>query len=224
MSGQLLLDLGHRPALGREDFLVAESNRAAVAWIDAWPAWPAAGLVVWGPPQCGKTHLAEVWRTRSGAIRIDAVDLAGRSAPDVLGASATVVLEAADAARDERAFLHLYNLVAERAGHLLLTAREAPARWAVGLADLRSRLAALPAVELGAPDDQLIQAVLVKLFADRQLRVEPDVIAYLAARLERSLAAAAAAVREIDRAALAARRPVTVPLVRQALRLEQAPP
>lgn len=224
MSAQLPLDLGHRPALGREDFLVADCNAAAVAWIDRWPDWPGGGLALHGPAGCGKTHLAEVWRRESGAIRIDAVTLGKAEPPQLIGAAAACVIDGLyDNPRlrpDENRLLHLYNLLRERGGHLLLAARAAPARWPVRLPDLRSRLGALPAVEIGPPDDTLLAAVLVKLCADRQLVVGAEVIAYLARRMERSFEAARGLVAALDREALAARRRISLPLAREVLRRE----
>lgn len=213
---QLPLDLGHRPALGGEDFLVAPSNAAAVAWLDRWPHWGAPALALHGPPGSGKTHLAHVWQARSGAAFIDRRILATERVPDLLGsARAAIVDDAADAG--EEALLHLYNLLAERQGHLLVVARDPPARRTITLADLRSRLVASPAVALSAPDEALLGALLVKLFADRQLVVGEDVVAYLLVRLERSFEAARRAVAALDAAALAAHRRITVPLVRELL-------
>ncbi|MCH7538796.1 MAG: DNA replication protein [Proteobacteria bacterium] len=221
-AGQLTLDLGHRPALGMDDFLVTPCNREAVAWIDRWPDWPGPALAIHGPPGCGKTHLAHVFRARSAA-KLIAPEALGRTEPDgLLGEARVCMLD--DAGRvaggsvGERALLHLYNVVAERQGHLLLAARKPPGRWPVGLPDLRSRLAAMPAVSVGAPDDELIGALLVKLFADRQLRVGQDVVAFLLTRMERSFDAARRMVAAIDETALAERRNITVPLVRDVLR------
>ena len=222
---QLPLDLPHRPALGREDFLVADANETAVAWIDLWPSWPQPALVLHGPAGSGKTHLAQVWRHTSGAAEADAARLLAADPPDLLGAGTDLLLDDADRAvtkaRDraavERRLLHLYNVVRERGGHLLLTARCAPARWALQLPDLRSRLQAATCAELGAPDDQLIQAVLIKLFADRQLRVPPEVVRFLLLRMERSFAEAERIVDALDAASLAARKEITVPLARQVL-------
>jgi chromosomal replication initiation ATPase DnaA len=212
---QLALDLPHRPALGRDDFLVASSNEAAVEWIDRWPAWPTPALVLYGPPGCGKTHLAQVWRTRSLAAEAAPGSLSLGAVPAFAGGKAAVV-EAAERA-PERALFHLYNLLAERDGCLLLTSLAPPARWKLRLPDLRSRLLASPAVAIGPPDDALVGAVLLKLFADRQLAVKDDVILYLLSRIERSFAAARRVVAALDRAALARRQKITVHLARKVL-------
>lgn len=212
---QLPLGLPHRPALGRDDFLVAGSNAEAVAWLDRWPEWPGTALALHGPAASGKSHLAQVWRRRSGAVeaRGDALD------PPTLAAAGAVVFDLGEASGPaaERPLLHLYNLLTERRGHLLLIGREPPARWPVQLPDLSSRLATAPAVVLLPPDDELRAAVMVKLFADRQLRVDADVVSYLLQRLDRSFAALGSTVAALDEAALAERRPITVPFARAVL-------
>ncbi|HYH38446.1 MAG TPA: DnaA/Hda family protein [Azospirillum sp.] len=218
---QLPLDLGFRPAMGGEDFLVAPSNGDAVAWLDRWPAWPAPALTVWGPPGCGKTHLGQVWRARSRAPQVTGTALEDADLPALIDAARAVVVDDADAVAGkpgrEKALFHLYNLARDCGGHLLLLARKAPARWRVKLPDLRSRLKGAPAVGVEAPDEALLAAVLVKLFSDRQLIPSQEVIGYLLARMERSLDAARRVVAAIDRASLAKQRPVTVPLVRGVL-------
>ena len=138
--------------------------------------------------------------------------------PALLAGAAAAVLDDAERAAEEP-LLHLYNVLAERRGHLLIVARDPPARWAIALPDLRSRLVAAPAVALAAPDEALIGALLVKLFADRQLAVGEEVLAYLALHLERSFAAVQRAVALLDATALAEHRPVTVPLARRVLAL-----
>lgn len=214
---QLPLDLAHRPALGRDAFLVTDSNADAVGWIDRWPAWPMPALVLEGPSGAGKTHLASVWRARADAGLIDGAALDAASVPELLQAGRPLVVEAADRAA-EQPLLHLYNGTAERRLSLLLTADRAPARWGTSLPDLSSRLKALPVATIGAPDDRTIHAVLIKLFADRQLIVADDVVDFLTARMERSFEAANRLVSAIDTASLAARRRVSVPLARDVLR------
>ncbi|ABS64932.1 Chromosomal replication initiator DnaA [Parvibaculum lavamentivorans DS-1] len=218
MPRQLAFELGHRPAFGREDFLVAPPNEAAVALIDAWPDWPDRVVALSGPEGSGKTHLAEVWRNAAGAVSLAPSALAGADVP-ALVAARTIILEdlAAPDAAAERALFHLVNLVREEGAFLLITARVPLSRLPLALPDLASRLKAVPQAELGPPDDALLAGILVKLFDDRQLRVAPAVIAWLAARIERSVRAARDAVAELDRASLSGKRPITVPLAAEIL-------
>jgi chromosomal replication initiation ATPase DnaA len=204
-------DLPIEPRFGRADFLVSDSNRAALELIERWPDGAARVLVLYGPPGSGKTHLAHLWCVRCGAQLI-AGEALGQ--PETL--PATIAIDNAERA-PERALLHLYNLTLERGGHLLLTMAAPPASLTISLADLASRLRSLPVVGIAPPDDALLAAVLVKHFADRQLRVAPEVFSYLVARMERSFAAAAAIAARLDRLALETRRPVTVKLAREVL-------
>ncbi len=219
-SGQLAFSLAYRPALGADDFLVAPSNRDAVTWIDRWPDWQAPGLVIHGPPGCGKSHLLAVWRATSGAALIDAADLSGRDPASLLGGATDLAVERLDAACDETVLFHLYNMVVERGGRLLLAARQAPARLRFQLPDLASRIGALPTVSVSEPDDALLAAVLVKLFADQQIEPAPKLIDYLVARMERSFDAARRLVLALDRRALERRRPPSVRMAREVLALD----
>lgn len=214
---QLPLDLGHRPALGSADFLVAPCNAEAVAWLDRWPQWPAPALAVYGAAGCGKSHLAQVFAARTGAPVIAAASLHPDDPPRLLAGGCAAVIEDGDRGVDEVALFHLFNLAKESGCTLLLSGRIPPAQWPLTLPDLRSRLNAIPAIGIAPPDDALIAALLIKLFADRQLRVGQEVVAYLLTRMERSFAAARAVVAAVDRAALAEKREITVPLVRQVL-------
>jgi len=218
---QLALALPHAENFAREDFLTGSSNAAALAMIERWPDWPDRALALSGPEGSGKSHLAAIWAERSGARRIAARAL---GETDLLGALATgaLVVEDAGDALDERALFHLLNLIREEDAFLLMTAAAPPARWRVALADLASRLRAVPVVALSAPDDALLRALLVKLFADRQLAVDESLIGYLATRIERSFAAARETVALIDREALRQQRPVTRALAAETLKLNPA--
>lgn len=218
MIRQLVFELGHRPASGREDFLVASPNEAAVALIDSWPDWPDRIIALSGPEGSGKTHLAEVWKSASGAVAVEPAQLSAADIPVLVSKGALILedLSELDPA-GERALFHLINLVRAEGASLLITSREPVARLPLKLPDLVSRLRALPAAELGAPDDALLSGILVKLFEDRQLRVTPQVVSYLASRIERSVAAARKTVAELDRTSLSGKRPITVPLAAEIL-------
>jgi len=214
-SRQLLLDLAQRPALGAEDFLVSASNQAAADMIDRWPDWPLASIMVVAPARAGKTHLANVWRLKSGAARLVASAL---REDDVASANGALLVEDLhDGIAHERALFHLLNLVREHRLSMLLTSRVPPGELDVRLPDLRSRLRALPLVSIARPDEGLLKAVLVKHFSDRQLAVEPHVVNHLALHMEQSMEAAANIVAEIDRLAMASHRKVTRALAAEAL-------
>lgn len=205
---QLVFELPHRAALGLEDFLVSDSNDAAVALIDRWPDWPVGAAIIAGPNGCGKSHLANVWRLKSQAHVIEASNLERIRVP-TLAAYGALLVENIEDTRDQAALFHLLNLVREQRLAILLTSAKAPGDLALDLPDLSSRLKALPFAIIAPPDEALLRAVLVKLFADRQLSIEPHIIDYVLLRMERSMASAQVLVAEIDRQALILQRRVT---------------
>jgi chromosomal replication initiation ATPase DnaA len=206
---QLTLALRHSERLAREDFLEGPGNSEALGLIECWPDWPARVMLLTGPKGSGKSHLASIWAQMAGARIVSARSLDRERVPGALATGALVVENLAAGCFDEAALFHLLNLAREEDAFLLLTAREAPATWPPGLPDLISRLRAVPGVQLAPPDDALLHAVIVKLFADRQLTVDESLVRYVAMRIERTFAAAQAAVTILDREALQLGRPVT---------------
>jgi chromosomal replication initiation ATPase DnaA len=209
-AAQLALDLRHRAAMGREDFLVSPSNEEAVAWIDRWPDWPGHALVLTGPPGSGKTHLGQVWQALSGAQPYRENLLSSSAGLDV-----PVFVDDADApGRDEELF-HLFNAAGAAGSFVLFASQTSPARWENRLPDLRSRLAAAQNIRIQPPDTPLIAAVLMKMFADEQMDVGADVLDYLVNRMERSFEAARTLAERLNNASLATRRGITIPLARE---------
>jgi chromosomal replication initiation ATPase DnaA len=215
---QLALALDHQESFAREDFLPGPCNAAALALVDRWPDWPAQTVVLVGPEGSGKSHLAAIWAATAGARFLAARALATALLPAALATGALVVEDLAAGQFDERALFHLLNLAHEERAFVLLSARTAPGGWKLSVPDLASRLKALPAVTLTAPDDVLLRGVLVKLFADRQLAVDESLVGFLAERIERSIAAARAVVTELDREAMRRQRPLTRALAAELLR------
>lgn len=211
MPRQLNFDLPARPALGRDDFFVAEPNAVALALVESWPDWPNRKLLIIGPTGSGKTHLAHVWATRSRARLIPAYLLPQEDIPALSAGPVVIedVQEIAGIEPAEHALFHLHNHLLAEGQSLLLTANTAPQHWGIQLPDLASRMQGTTSVSIDLPDDRLLSVVLAKLFADRQIVPHGDVIPYLLRRMDRSFADAQRIVAVIDALSLSEKRDVT---------------
>lgn len=215
---QLALALPHTESFAREDFLPGPGNEAALALIDRWPDWPARAAVLAGPEGSGKSHLGAIWAQTAGARILAARGLEEADLPQALATDALLLEDLAPGEVDERALFHLLNLVREHQAFLLITSRTMPVNLPVRIADLGSRLRALPTVAMAPPDDALLRSLLVKLAADRQLTLSEDVVAFLMARIERSFAGARAAIARLDEEAMRLKRPVSRALAAELFR------
>jgi chromosomal replication initiation ATPase DnaA len=213
---QIPLDLGHREALGRDDFLVAPSNQEAVTWIDRWPEWPTHILILYGPSASGKSHLAAVWAERSKASFWTVEDVVSDK---TLSNNQTLVIERADLLIGDREaetkLFHLYNMAKEQQTSLLMTMARAPSQLEFCIPDLSSRLRSSQSIGIDAPDDALLSAVIVKLFSDRQIQIGPEVLNYILPRMNRSFEAARKLVEQADIIAMAEKKAISIPLMRK---------
>jgi chromosomal replication initiation ATPase DnaA len=213
---QLPLDLGYTPGYSRDDLAVSQANAQAVSLVDRWPDWPSPVVVLAGPAGSGKSHLAAIWRDASHALVLKASDIEKHVA-EIDGTRPVVIDDADDRFLDENGLFHLINQVRATGTQLLLTSRRFPAAWGVTLPDLASRLKAAATIEIDEPDDLLLAGVITKLFADRQIEVDQNVVQFLVRRIERSLSTAIRVVDRLDRAALEQKTRITRALAAETL-------
>ncbi|MEN8235975.1 MAG: DnaA/Hda family protein [Pseudomonadota bacterium] len=214
---QSALNLHLAPTYHAGDFVASSSNEAAWQWINQWPQWPAHALTLYGPLGCGKTHLAHIWAEKSGAQL-----LSGQQWDDFdLGRwhekPCSIALDQINQPVNQKALLHLYNLAKEQQQFLLINTETHPKMWELTLADLSSRLNATPAVAICQPDDALLKAIMIKLFADQQIMISTNVVDYILPRIDRSFASVKHVVQKMNELALAKQRKITIPLVREVL-------
>lgn len=218
---QIPLDLKHRTAYGREDFLIAPNNQDAAAWVDKWPDWPAPALLLYGPAACGKTHLSAVWAQTTEAKILTPDDISKHDAESISYMAQHIALRHADLmigdCSSEEKLFHLYNMFKEEGRSLLLTSRAPAANLNFIVPDLASRLRAAPNIAIDRPDEMLLTAVLIKLFKDRQINITEETLNYILPRMERSFIAARDLVMQADKIALAEKRNITIPLIRDIL-------
>jgi chromosomal replication initiation ATPase DnaA len=219
MADQLILDFPVHTAFGKSDFFRSPANALAIDMIEAWETWPMHRLVLTGPSGAGKSHLAHIWADLTGAALVRAENAAQLDA-DKITQAAICVEDAHRIGGDidgETALFHIHNFAMERGSPMLITGRGPVASWGLTLPDLISRLGSAATVALDPPDDALLAAVMVKQFADRQNVVQPDLIPYLVARVERSFSAAREVAKALDTYAIARKRPINRRLAAEVL-------
>jgi chromosomal replication initiation ATPase DnaA len=218
-NSQLTLNLEIEPTYNAEDFLISACNFEAVSWIKRWPDWPSPGILLYGPPGCGKTHLAHMWQAQTQAKFLKLRDLFDTNLNDLFKTRKCFILDDLIlTSQDEYTLFHLYNLAKEHQASLLFLSRNASSQWPLSLADLKSRMNAVLAIEIAPPDDEFLKKLAFKLFSDQQLAATEPILQYLLTHGDRSFKGMQRNIVKINTHALANHRNITLPLVREALK------
>lgn len=227
-SNQLVFDLQGDISFDRNNFYVSSANKDTVKLLDSWSNWPTRCLAIIGPAGSGKSHLASYWAEEVNAIVISARDILLAEVPALSERGAIVVedcdgiqLNSADQRavnNIEQAMFHLLNITSQKLSHIVLTGRTFPIDWPFALKDLVSRITAFPIAELTTPDDELLMAVMLKQFEDKQIKVDPGLISFACSRIDRTFEAVKNFVELIDRVALTEKREITIPTANKVLK------
>ena len=209
MAEQLIFDLASRPALHADNYFISKSNASAIELLDKWPDWPEPSIILCGPESCGKSHFVNVWRNLSGARKSHASELDEPLVENLSDCKNLVIEDIDQGLKDETALFHILNLTKEKNNRLLLTTRKMPGDFHPILPDLRSRLRSLPVFTIDQPDDHLLKTILLKLFDDRQLNIEPDVLNYIFTHIDRSMSSILEFVNKLDHASLTSQKKIT---------------
>lgn len=217
---QLPLEFDHPPSHAADDFLVGMGNALAHGRVLAWPHWPEAVTLLIGPAASGKSHLARIFADRSDAQMVSPETIGPIASTDERG---PLVIEDVDGGGyDEASLFHLLNQAMRGTRTILLTARREISEWPLKTDDVRSRIRRAPAFRLEVSDDIELSQMFAKLFGDRQVRVDPRIISYLVARMERSPEEVAVLADHMDRIALSRGTAITRTIAAEALALRDA--
>lgn len=225
LLNQLPFDFSVRNYMGREDFMVSKCNEKAFALLDAWPNWLSAGLYIYGPKGCGKSHLAHLFADKvkqySQGKQNVAIVLASqinmRNVKRLAEENQAIVVENVCPQHNNEALFHLFNLFNEQGRYMLWTSEKPANHWHFTLPDLQSRLNMLTHVAIKEPDDMMLMMLIVKLFNDRQIIIGEEILSYIMNNAPRSFAYVRDLVKEIDEISLAYQSAVNYNVVRKAM-------
>ena len=196
-----------------EDFLITAANYEAFTYLNQWPNWGdtvySKIILLYGDSGSGKTHLAYIWKNLTDAKIITLPS-------DKIFTHKSLILEDIDNLEQE-SLLHVINLAQENQQYLLLTACLSPMQLKFSLADLRSRILAIPAIAIASPDNDLLRAILLKYLSDRQLEIHSASIDYIIMRIDRSFSMLRKFIDELDRLSKSSKRSITIPLIKQVM-------
>jgi chromosomal replication initiation ATPase DnaA len=224
-TGQYKLRFSPNTYLGEEDFLVTPCNENAYMAIKLWPNWQHFALNIYGPKSSGKSHLANIWinqlqHSLPRPIQIpilSAHNINMKNVNKIANEYPYIVVDNLDASINEEAFFHLYNFYNVLERFVLFISEVPPSKLSLKLPDLRSRLNIVPCVEILQPDDEMLMALIVKLFNDRQIIISQDILDYMLIHTERSFNYISRLVAEIDDISWTYGRAVSIAIVKDAL-------
>lgn len=222
---QLSLDLKSQIYMGRDDYMVSSCNKEAYEMINTWPNWMGQGLVIYGPKGCGKTHLANVFveKINSNSKKIGQISIVNASKINmktlnrISNENRNIVIDNFSAKSNLEAIFHLFNIYNTEGRYMLFTSEIAPSRMQLPLKDLQSRLNMLPSIEIKEPDDLMLQALIVKLFNDKQIIISPEILNYILMNAQRSFAYIEELVDEIDKVSLAYQSAVNYQIIKKSM-------
>ena len=225
INDQLIFNLNRKGNAGLENFYISKSNHLAVSTIKNCENWPAKKLLLMGPTGSGKSHLAEFWAEKTRALIISMSDIFNSDIIE-LSQYAGLLLDNVDDLKlldpvekviiEEKLF-HLLNSTSQSSCYFLMTSSSNILSWGLKLKDLISRLETIAVAELLTPDDELLVAVLLKQFDDRQIKVSPEFVLFVSKRINRSFNSISEFVNLIDYLTLKRKKEVTIPIASQLL-------
>ena len=225
ISEQLIFNLNRKGNTGLENFYISKSNDLAVSTVKNWRNWPTRKLILMGPTGSGKSHLANFWVEQVGAQMISISDMCTLDVVE-LSENKALLIDNIDEVENsnledkiliEEKLFHLINSMAHTSCYLMITSSTIVSTWGFKLPDLMSRLKTMAVVELLPPDDELLVAVLLKQFDDKQIKVSPEFVLFVSKRINRSFSSIREFVTLIDELTLKQKRDVTIPIASRIL-------
>ena len=213
---QMLLNFDQRQNFNYNDFYVSKSNYFAFKLIEKWPSWEKNILNIFGEKFSGKTHLVEIFESKYKAIRIQEKDL-NNNIFKSLKLHENVILDNFENKSDEKILYSLFNLVDQDNKYLIITSKKPLIEMQFLLKDLGSRVKNCLMAEISKPDDELIFALILKNFSDRQISLDKKLIDYIVKRIDRSYSKIKEFIYKVDEMSLKQKKPINLKTIKELL-------
>lgn len=218
---QYILPIVKNTSFNEEDYIVSSCNYEAYNWLKNWPNWGESVYnritLLFGDELSGKSHLASIWQSVSGAQYIDKDFLLQKK---YLGEDKCYILENLELDDDIEIYLfHFINYIVESRRYLLITSRTPLYKVVCHLKDLESRLKALSSISIKELDEDLIEKVIIKYFSDLQVSINYDAVKFLKVRINRSYKELFSTLERINKDSLSQKKKISINFIKQVLQI-----
>ena len=211
---QKLLELGIHESFDENDYYVSKSNYFAKNIIDTWPKWEKKIVNLTGEKYSGKTHLSTIFKIKTGALYLTGDNINNQTIRQIK-LSNNIIIENLNESVNENLLYSIFNLIEQDNKYLLISSIEAVDTMKFSLPDLVSRLKNCIIAKIEQPDDDLIYAIILKSFSDRQIKLENKIIDYIIKRIARSYSKMHEFIYKIDELSLKKKKSINFKIIKE---------
>ena len=216
-QNQLLINFNLKKDYDEQDFYVSSSNKYAFNIINGWPKWLKRTVNLYGEQYSGKSHLSKIFETKTTCLNIESTNFTSEILLKFKTKQA-LIIENFNFNIPEKLLYSLINIVEQENKYLLITSLKPINKFDFKLKDLNSRINNCLFVEIGAPDDKLIYALIVKNFSDRQINIDKKIIEYIIKRINRSYKDIFLFIYKVDQLSLQKGKPINLSIIKKILK------
>ena len=214
---QLLLDFEHKQNFSDDDFYVGKSNFYTFELINKWPKWEKNFLNISGEKFSGKTHLINIFIKKFNGIRLES-KLLNEEKLNLIKSYQNIILEDLSLDTNEELIYTLFNLIEQNNKFLIITSLKPIVEISFKLEDLRSRTKNCLLAKIENPDDELMFALILKNFSDRQILIDKKLIDFIIKRIDRSYDKIFEFIYKIDELSLKKKKPIDFKTIKEVLK------
>ena len=213
---QLLLNFNQKQNFNYNDYYVSKSNYYAFKLIDTWPKWQKNVLNIYGEKGSGKSHLVGIFESKHNSKKFFAKNFDNEILKN-LKIHQNIICEDLNELKNEKLLYSLFNLISQDNKYLIITSEIPLLDMSFELNDLKSRVKNCLLAEIEKPDDELIFALILKYFSDKQINIEKKLIDYIVKRVERSYRKISEFIYKVDETSLKKKKPIDLKTIKEIL-------